>query len=56
MMLRSAAERLRRIRVRVVSWQASALCGLLLSALLVAWWTETGRLRITGDEPHYLIR
>ena len=21
----------------------------------MAWWTETGRLRITGDEPHYLI-
>ena len=55
MISRNAAERLRRIGMRVVSWQASAFCGLVLSALLASWWTETGRLRVTGDEPHYLI-
>lgn len=37
------------------SWQATAVCALVLSAVLAAWWGETGRLRITGDEPHYLI-
>ena len=37
------------------SWPAAALGGLILSAVLSAWWTQTGRLPVTGDEPHYLI-
>ncbi len=52
---RGAGERLRWIRSGISSWQASASCALILSAILVGWWSESGRLRITGDEPHYLI-
>ena len=46
---------MRRIGTPAVGWQATALCGLVLSAMLTAWWGASGRLRITGDEPHYLI-
>ncbi len=36
-------------------WSAAALGAFVLSLALAAWWTQTGRLRVTGDEPHYLI-
>ena len=46
---------MRRIGTLAVGWQATALCVFVLSAVLAAWWSQSGRLRITGDEPHYLI-
>lgn len=37
--------------------RAAAACMLAVaaSAALAAWWQATGRIRTTGDEPHYLI-
>ena len=46
---------MRRMGTLAVGWRATALCGFVLGAVLAAWWGASGRLRITGDEPHYLI-
>ena len=41
-------------RIRVAQW-LSCILAVVASAVLAAWWTASGRLPVTGDEPHYLV-
>ena len=46
---------LQRLRRFASGWQSPALCAIVLSVVLTTQWTQSGRLPLAGDEPHYVI-